>query len=369
MTAEKVDHSVAGKILERAVEKVKQGYKPQSKYKKAIKAIIQGGHKTFRYILLTGLLAKATNPKVNALALQAKAKGEGAYDARSLCHKVIVPNEKRLLKGGLGLSNEPYLNKPARFPLLDSSNAVRKGKDRTAMEEAIAILRAADKASVSEMLADAVYFILGREQGVGEVVLGLNNGESKLLSPSKLSSVLNDLLGKSVEGEVPTLVAALLLRLTSGDVYKVCPHITNQSGASSREFSDIDVYTAKRKLAYGVEVKDKPFDDHDVIHAAAKLSKGKPLAKKLIFMKGSKAVYTGASEANLSKKCALELGVDVHFVEVRQFAGSLVGILMVEGKEIVEIIESILVDIRAKDATVAHVKGVLSNHGLVVKVK
>ena len=36
-----------------------------------IKGILKGSHKTYKYVLITGLLAKATNENANPLALQA----------------------------------------------------------------------------------------------------------------------------------------------------------------------------------------------------------------------------------------------------------------------------------------------------------
>ena len=95
-----------------------------------ISLILEGSHKTYKYILITGLLAKATNSSVDIFSLQAKDETEGAYDARSLCHKVLVPFEREYFPNSLGGSNEPYLNKPARFTRLTSENAVRKGYDR-----------------------------------------------------------------------------------------------------------------------------------------------------------------------------------------------------------------------------------------------
>jgi hypothetical protein len=80
-----------------------------------IKVVLQGNHKTYKYILVNGLLAKATNESINALALQAGAPLKGAFDARSLCHNVLVPFERDFLQSALGGSNEPFLNKPARF--------------------------------------------------------------------------------------------------------------------------------------------------------------------------------------------------------------------------------------------------------------
>src|SRR5690349_18380445 len=95
-----------------------------------IAIILKGTHKTYKYILVNGLLAKATKVTINALSLQAGAPIDGAYDARSLCHDVLVPFERDFLENSLGGSNEPFLNKPARFTHLSESNAVRRGNDK-----------------------------------------------------------------------------------------------------------------------------------------------------------------------------------------------------------------------------------------------
>ena len=65
---------------------------------KNIETILHGSHKTYKYILITQLLAKSVNEQINALAIQSGAPLEGAFDARSLCHKVIVPFERNFLK-------------------------------------------------------------------------------------------------------------------------------------------------------------------------------------------------------------------------------------------------------------------------------
>src|SRR3989338_3447132 len=106
---------------------------------KLISDVISGAHITYKYILVTGLLAKTTSEEVNPLALQAGAPIKGAYDARSLCHKVLVPFERNFLQNALGGSNEPFLNKPARFTHLSDKNAVRNGNDRQILNTLIQI--------------------------------------------------------------------------------------------------------------------------------------------------------------------------------------------------------------------------------------
>lgn len=58
-TAAHVDHAQARMKLEQALEL---------------------SHLTYRYILITNLLAMATNPQANGISLQSEAEIEGAFD-------------------------------------------------------------------------------------------------------------------------------------------------------------------------------------------------------------------------------------------------------------------------------------------------
>ena len=107
-----------------------------------IREVITGRHKTYRYILVTGLLSKATEVSIDPLSIQAGDTSKGAYDARTIAHFVLVPFEREYLPNSLGNSNEPYLNKPARFPRLSIDNAVRQGNDRIILRKTIDILSA-----------------------------------------------------------------------------------------------------------------------------------------------------------------------------------------------------------------------------------
>ncbi len=136
-----VNHSVARTILKSAVEQVtRNNYQTCPELADNIRLITLGTHLTYRYVLLTGILSKAANPEVNPLVLQVKSGLPGAFDARSVCHKVIVPLEKELLGNRLGASNEPYLNKPARFPEMSKENAVRRGNDLLLRDKLVDVL-------------------------------------------------------------------------------------------------------------------------------------------------------------------------------------------------------------------------------------
>lgn len=110
-------------IKEDAAVKLNEAYEaalitphPVCRHGEFIDYVIDNTHLTFKYILFTAVLAKATDSSINPLCLQKKSELPGAYDARTVCHKVVVPFEMETLEKALGGSNEPFLNKPARFP-------------------------------------------------------------------------------------------------------------------------------------------------------------------------------------------------------------------------------------------------------------
>ena len=89
---------------------------------------------------------------------------------------------------------------------------------------------------------------------------------------AQLLSCINTLLAENHEGEVLTLVTAGLFDqyLAQEADVRVEVHPVNQAGVSGREISDLDIYLG-RILCAANELKDKPFTDIDMIHAADKV--------------------------------------------------------------------------------------------------
>lgn len=75
---------------------------------------------SYRYVLPTQLLAKVVESSLDAKCLQVARGGAGAFDARSLAHKVIVPFDQANHRV-LGGSPEPYVNNPLRVPEVSES--------------------------------------------------------------------------------------------------------------------------------------------------------------------------------------------------------------------------------------------------------
>ena len=302
-----LNHEAAQKRLEAAFAVGKFLSNPVSKYQVKIKQIITGSHLTYRYILLTNLLAKATNPHVNALALQVGADFDGAFDSRSLCHKVIVPFERDYLGGRLGRSNEPYLNKPARHKELSKYNAVRKGNDRVLLEACIEILSQCNQEEAFEGLSDAIHFALNLASIEDNVVNAVRANTAR----DHLQEFAAILLINSNEGESCVLLAGLAFYFLSQSFkagLDVRVHPVNQSGASSKEVLDVDVY-CKDIIRFTAEIKDKSFTREDVDHAANKVKSAGHNA--MFFVTGPNAKTTLTAEQIAAIGHALDVRIAV----------------------------------------------------------
>lgn len=326
---------------------------------KKISEILKGTHKTYRYVLVTALLAKATNEDVDILSLQKGDGSNGKYDARSLCHKVVVPFETIKLQGCLGNSNEPFLNKPARFVSLSMTNAVRSGKDRQTLADVITVLSAIETSSDAyKYLKSALTVMIENSQ---EYISKFSTGDA-LVDISEFSQLVLDYIytitDHSLEGEVCPLIVAQLEQMYLGKDYKVEPHKTNQSGASSKEVGDIDVYDKHDNLVYSIEVKDKNFTENDVKHAIDKFRQADLTTS--LFIYGKKAAFDEEAVFNLLK----EIGREGHYcclISILQYAK--LRICDLKTLTLKQFIEGLLVFARiinAKDETIVIIKDIAS---------
>jgi len=254
-----------------------------------VKNILCGTHKTYKYILVNGILAKASNNNANPIALQAGAPLSGSFDARSLCHKVLVPFERDFLKNILGGSNEPFLNKPARFTHLSKDNAVRKGKDKETLLLLIKIFAAIKTSEDAKEYLVCVFSILQEQiTEANKTFESVSNCSPDLIEIYEFCLLFTS---KSIEGETSAIIVGsleLLLHQYMKGSYTVKTHKVNQSGASSKEVGDIDVYS-DGKFYYSIEVKDKNFNKYDVEHAFNKVLDNK--GKKAAFVYGTQVDF------------------------------------------------------------------------------
>ena len=280
-----------------------------------VAAIINGRHKTFRYMLLTGLLVAVADKKLHPRCLQVNAEVEGAFDARSLCQKVIVPFEKKMLQGRLGASNEPFANKSARFAMIEKTNNVRKGNDeRTlfALYDVLEFVRLSGD-EVRLRLFRLALALVGKLPPNKSSVTALSAADTSQLEPERFFSFFE----AHTKGVSAVAVLAAFFRQHYAKGTKIKVHPATESGASSKEVGDIDIEFADgRRVA--VEVKDKTFTDVDVNHACEKaVAAG---VRKVVFAVGSKAEKVKVSKGALTEFWA-EKGIDLGFIVISETLG------------------------------------------------
>lgn len=253
-----------------------------------IRKVLSGTHKTYKYVLVNAILAKATSHKINPLSLQVGAPFAGSFDARSLCHKVLVPFERDFLNNILGGSNEPFLNKPARFTHLSKDNAVRKGKDKETLLLIINLLSLIKRsADAKEYLACVFAFLRNQIEEKSSSFEHFDYNPTLI----EIYEFSLKFIKQSYEGETPAIIVGTLETLLHEYLdkqYRVITHKVNQSGSSSKEIGDIDIFDGS-EFYYSIEVKDKNFNEYDVEHSLNKVIKYR--GKKAAFIYGTDASF------------------------------------------------------------------------------
>ncbi|SEU02290.1 SacI restriction endonuclease [Paracoccus homiensis] len=271
---------------------------------------------------------------------------------------MVVPFEQTTLEKGLGGSNEPFLNKPARYTHLNMDNAVRRGKDRETLARLISVFEQVnDLGNGDQALVAVLHHILPMES---RVVTFDAARFGQFVSKSRLLKLIEMLLAQSCEGETLALSVALLFELMAkgtGNGLVISSHPANQSGASSKEVADIDVFEADGKTPrHCAEAKDKPFTRADVDHAAGKVAEAGHTS--LIFIYGPNA-KTGENLAALVQEYEGK-GFDLTFVPARAFAEGNVSLApSVTPVEVVDLLNKHLALMRAKEVTIQHCKEVI----------
>jgi len=359
-----IDQVYAEKVLKDAYDIASdQNFKPDSEFTNQISEVINHTHLTFKYIFVTALLSKCVDPDVNPLALQAGSKLPGSYDARSVCHSVVVPFERIFLSNGLGGSNEPFLNKPARFTEISRNNAVRRGKDKAIQDLLCTLLpKIKNQKQSFNCLVDALYFIL--KNAISKSVFLENQGLLNI-SASEILQFIDELTAKSFEGESCVLVAGALIQCLGSTFYKgfnVNVHPVNQAGSSSNEVNDIDAYNDKG-IVWTFEIKDKNFTRYDVDHAVRKTRENH--CSSLYFIKGKNGSLIEMDERTLILEHRSN-GFLLNIIGIVEFSELILG--LTENASIDDFVGNLLKnarDARVKDQTLIHLKETLQKYNMI----
>ena len=260
----------AGRVLRESFERVDSQLQDTCPIAETVDITMGGkGCLTYQYILLTALVAKLVNPQIDMLSLQVDDPSAGAYAPRTLCKEVIYPFQKQILFNALdGSNSDPLVNKPARYLRLSKTNAAR-GDGKIVLDrlcDALPTLTAlSDVRDTLDYMMSKLVLIARenkkRKEAVSSAVRDTNTQE--------LYAFLSDLLDQGFGGAALVLAsyALFLIQFPAENGYSIIPHPVNQSGASSRQRSDLDIELNGEPFL-GVELKDKPFTSDDVARAS-----------------------------------------------------------------------------------------------------
>ena len=253
------------------------------------------------------------NPKTHARALQAGSKLTGAYDARSLCHGVVVGFEKS--KGNLfGLSNEPFLSKPARHKEHDGKNLQLKNRVLAArLHEA---LEAANHASPNEVFASLVRILrLGAKRSTENKVAAI----VQRVNLRSTIQFIRELLRETDGGARLVGVWGALTQLLSerAEVKVYAPSASDFFGKTS---GDVETFY-ELKLISSSECKQRPTTLDDVSHGIKK-ARGHGLAEYLFVHSAGLAAGQEKAIDDLIQTSLSSL--DVAIIDIQREAETLV---------------------------------------------
>lgn len=304
MTSVSINHEEAAKSLAKAWKEASNRKSMLDlKVKELIKSVFDGPSIGFRYLVVTGILARYTNSDANARALQKGSDLTGAYDARSLCHKVIVPFEHE--RGDMwGFSNEPFLSKALRHKEHDKNNP--QLRDKLGAGKTQGILDWANEAE-KEDLFEALVFIV--EIGIHK----LRNTPKVEIGAGRNLEVVRNFTQQFLSG--PADGGSRLIAIVGAFVKEFNTEATvniynpNASDQFSKTAGDIEIILNK-KLISAYECKDKPFNDNDVEDGIRKAETA--MVREYVFVSGfhSKKIDFDFSTASA------EAGIDFYSIHI-----------------------------------------------------
>jgi len=225
--------------------------------KTCINLAINSKTKSYRYVLPTQIVAKLADNNLDCRCIQVARGGKGAFDARTIAHKVIVPFDQSN-DNVLGGSPEPYVNNPLRIPEISSGyrEAQKNQKDWDHLCKVLNFVETKNENKITVMVFKQVLL---------EVFLRLSKSKVAYPAPTRISlKSCIDLMGKFLEdisGGDRLLTLSSALFVVIGKKFKLYSEVKREkitsSDKSSGMVSDLECLDDKGAIVLAVEVKDR----------------------------------------------------------------------------------------------------------------
>lgn len=250
-----------------------------------IRKILTSESKSYHYILITQILAKAVNPELDCRSIQKTTGRPGAFDARSLCTKVIVPWERQN-HNLLGGSSDPYVSNPMRiqgvYPEYSSDKRVKEWAD---IEYVLNEIQKKNNTTYTE----SVYSVVLSETHSLLVDANIVYPVPHRISRESIEDLLIGFIKDPSGGDREETIVTALLR-TIGNEFHYYSEIkrgkVNAADSASGMAADIEcMQNAQIKLL--IEVKDHLLSKEEVLSTIDK-ARSKKITETLFICKGIK---------------------------------------------------------------------------------
>jgi len=224
----------------------KKSFVQDNELREKIKRLVNSDTKSFRYAILTQVLAKATDPSINCLSLQAKAKISEPFDARSFCKETVVPFERENLDNILGASGDPYVSKPLRHEMI-TLDIIEHIKDKQGWKDLYEILEQIEIKKDTELTLEVLKQILleVRKQLAQKII---SPPSIPSISMEQLKEILTTYLNKPSEGIRPQSIVYALFKIFN---------------EKTKTFAKINTAKATTADIYAKRMADIECRDHD----------------------------------------------------------------------------------------------------------
>lgn len=260
----KVDLSRAQDVLDKAVEWARSERPVPNEWSAWTERIDASPSKTFTPALGTALLAKATNPAVDALALKASS-GRTAYSARAVSEKVLVPGAvshgyNLRATGRQPLNNQPFF----RYDRIDTIDRIHQ-RARPFLPDLISACEEINELDAGGALAALAAFLRVRLAAAQEDNVRLGTSD---FSVRRLVELAEEFIASNPEGGrrgQAFVAAAFDLAFPSVQSRRI-------NDPSRRFPGDVQILDGK-DIVLAVEVRQKPVTYIEALQFAESLRK------------------------------------------------------------------------------------------------
>jgi hypothetical protein len=298
----------------------------------SIRECVNSQTKTYRYVLPTQLIAKYSDPSIDARCVQVQRGGKGAFDARSIAQNVIVPFD-RTHYNVLGGSPEPYVNNPLRVPEISLDEKIlAQQKDKRGWRNLFLVLNEVENHNQIEFTSAVL------RQVQIEIAIRLTRTLFEYPTPRRLSldktlEILSRFLSTPSGGDRAQAIATALFQ-TIGSRFHLFSEVrrskTNAADTGTGQVADIECLDQDGSVVLAVEVKDVNLVINHITDRLGRM-RAQNVAE-LIFLVREGIMHDHRSKVKELVEREFTSGQNIYIFDLLEFAKALLALLGERGR-------------------------------------